>query len=238
MRAIQNFANAQLLKFAQDSPQDFAQAQPDVTKFKTPSGLTSSQAKKFKAALKVAQQQKGPTKKVLLTKRVSPKTIKKRTLKLKRDIKRKPKKKKPVKVYDVFGKVKGKFIKINPKPLKKTDALNKGTFAVDKTTAATFKIKSVGKSKRPGKLLKGERGYFSKNKNKFRNVKIRKGKKFKLTNTFIEKRGKRIDTRGEKKGLSIRRLITRRQRPKRKITPAQRKVLLKNLKKARRKKKR
>ena len=108
--------------------------------------------------------------------------------------------------------------------------MSKGAFAVDKTTARTFKIKPVGKAKTAGKLLKGERGYFSKASHKLRRVRIKKGKKFKLTNKYIEKTKHLIDTRGEKRGLAIRRVITK---TKRRITPAQRKVLLRNLKKAR-----
>lgn len=152
---------------------------------------------------------------------------------------RRTKLKKAIPVFDVFGKSRGKFIKLNKIPLRKTDALSRGAFAVDQTTARTFKIKPVGKSKITGNLLKSERGYFGRTSRKLRRVRIKKGKKFKLTNKYIEKTRHAIDTRGEKKGLALRRFVTRRARPKvkRKITPAQRKVLLKNLKKARRSKK-
>lgn len=150
-----------------------------------------------------------------------------------RKVKRKPKPKKAVPVFNVFGKVKKKFIKLNVKPLRKIDALSRGAFAVDKTTARTYKIKPAGKSKTPGGLLKRERGYFSKHRKKLRQFKIRKGKKFKLQNKFIEKRRFGIDTRGEKKGLTIAKLLKGRRKVKRKITPAQRKVLLKRLEKAR-----
>ena len=140
-------------------------------------------------------------------------------------------------VFNVFGKVKGKFIKINPKPLVKGDALSKGAFAVDNTTAKTFKITPAGKTKKPGRLLKNERNYFNRQGFKLREVRIKKGRKFKLKQKYIEKRRFGIDTRGEKKGLTIRRLIKQQQKAKRKITPTQRKVLIKRLKKARRIKK-
>lgn len=146
----------------------------------------------------------------------------------------KKKLKKPVQVFNVFGKVKGKFIKLNRVPLTKQDALSKGTFAIDRTTARTLEIRSVGKAKIVGKLLKGERGYFSRNRNKLRAFKIRRGKRIKLKQKFIEKRKFGIDTRGEKRGLKLRRLITQQRRPKRIITPARRKQLLQSLRKARR----
>lgn len=156
-------------------------------------------------------------------------------LKLKPKKIRKPKKAIPV--FNVFGKSRGKFVKLNVKPLKENDALSRGAFAVDQTTAKTFKIVPAGKLKKPGALLKKERGYYSRTKTKLRQFRIKKGKKFQLTNKFIEKRKYGIDMKGEKKGLTIRRLIVARQKPKRKITPAQRKVMIKNLVKARRAKK-
>lgn len=133
----------------------------------------------------------------------------------------KRKKKQPIKaqqVFNVFGKVKGKFVKLNTKPLTRNDALDKGAFAVDRTTAKTFKITSAGKAKKPGKLFKGEKNYFKRQGFKLREFKIRKGRKFKLKNKYIEKRKFGIDTRGEKKGLSIRRLLTQqRKRAKKKV---------------------
>ncbi len=172
------------------------------------------------------------------------KTLKKRRKAMmivagKGSIKRK-KQKKPVQVFDVFGKSRGKFVKLNVKPLTKRDALSKGAFAVDYSTARTLKILPKGKSKTPGDLLKKERGYFPKHKRKFRAVRIKRGKKFVLKNKYIEKTKFSIDRRTEKRGLTLQRLLKQRKVQKvvkRKITSTQRKVLLKNLAKARRVKK-
>ena len=128
--------------------------------------------------------------------------------------KRKKKKEKKIRIkqaYDIFGKHKGKFIRLNRVPLSKARALDRGAFAIDKSTGATFKIKGVGAIKKLGKLTKGERGYFSRTRKKYRAFRIQKGKRITLKNKFIEKKGRpRIDTRGEKRGLSLARFAKRR----------------------------
>lgn len=105
--------------------------------------------------------------------------------------------------FNVFGKSRGKFIKLNKTPLSRSQALDRGAFAVDKSTSARFKIRPIGQVRKLGKVTKAERGHFSKTRKKFRGVKIRKGKRIGLRNEFIEKRRRRIDTRGEKRGLSL-----------------------------------
>ena len=169
----------------------------------------------------------------------------------------------PVQVFDVFGKSKGKFVKLNIKPLTRADALSKGAFAIDNTTARTFKISPKGKSKTPSALLKSERNYFKRQGFKLREVRIKKGRKFQLKQKYIEKSKYAIDTRSEKSGLTLAKHIQQRKKRarriatstrkravrtpvrrkntgrvtrvplKRKITPARRKVMLKNLAKAR-----
>ena len=151
------------------------------------------------------------------------KPISKTTRRISRPIKRKtgtpaPKKiilpgekKKKIKVrpsapqgYNVYGKYKGKFMKLNRVPLSKTKAFDRGAFAIDKSTANTFKVEGVKKVKKLGKLTKGEVGHFSKTKRKYRSYRIQKGKRITLKDKKIEKRGKpRIDTRGEKSGLTL-----------------------------------
>lgn len=153
-------------------------------------------------------------------------------------IKKKKKKIKPVPVFNVFGKSRGKFVKLNVKPLTRDDALSRGAFAVDRTTAKTFKIVPAGKTKKPGALLKKERNYFNRQGFKLREFRIKKGRKFKLRNKYIEKRKFGIDTRSEKQGLTIAKLLKQRKikrvvQKKRKITSAQRKALIQRLKKAR-----
>ena len=109
--------------------------------------------------------------------------------------------------YNVFGKHKGKFIKINKKPLSKRDAQSRGSFAIDKSTSRTFKIKKVGQVKKLAKITKKERNYIRKARPKLRGFKTVKGKRVPLKNKFIEKRNFLIDSRGEKRQLSLARLI-------------------------------
>ncbi len=131
-----------------------------------------------------------------------------------------PRKKKVIKLklkpeifqgYNVYGKHKGKFIKLSKKPLSKTQALDRGSFAIDKSTANTFKIEGVRKVKKLGKLIKGEKGHFSKTQKKYRSYRIQKGKRIALKDKYIERRGKpRIDTRGERRGLTLARFAKQR----------------------------
>ena len=105
--------------------------------------------------------------------------------------------------YIVYGLSGGKWLKLNKKPLVKQDALSRGSYAIDRTTAKTFKLVPVGKSKSFGGLVKREKGYFTKTKPKFREYKVKRGKAYIIQMKLIEKRRYGIDTRGEKKGLSL-----------------------------------
>lgn len=108
--------------------------------------------------------------------------------------------------HNVFVKAKGKFQKVNLVPLKKSKADDLGSFLADKSTARTFRVKPVKQeAKKP--RLKVPASYFAKNKNKFRGMKV-KGKiqKFKPFTNKIEKRKFAIDSRGEKKQLSLARV--------------------------------
>ena len=147
--------------------------------------------------------------------------------------------KKAVPVFNVLGKSRGRFVRLNRVPLTRKDALDKGTFAVDMTTSATFKLVPAGKSKKTGRLRKGERNYFRRQGFKLREFRIKRGRKFKLKNKYIEKTRHRIDTKSEKAGLSIAKLLKQQRRGtirrvvKRRITPTQRRNMLANLKRAR-----
>lgn len=121
----------------------------------------------------------------------------------------KKKRKQPKKVqgWFPFGKSKGKMIKLSHKPMSKRDALSLGSFAVDNTTSATFRIKKTKKKIVPKKLRRYDKPfYFSMNAPKFRNYRIVRGRRKPLKNTYIEKRGLRIDTRGELQGLTMAKL--------------------------------
>jgi hypothetical protein len=148
------------------------------------------------------------------------------------------KKKKVEKGFNVFARPlkkrkkqkRPKLLKINKKPLRKSRARDLGSFAVDKSLARTFKTKR-SKKKPTGRLPKGvPRGYFSRNRKKFRDFRIVKGKRKPLKNIFIEKKGRLLDTKPEKKGITLRKKISQfKPQIKRKATPQQ----LKNLAKGR-----
>ena len=92
----------------------------------------------------------------------------------------------------------GKWVTLSKKPMSRSSALSRASRASDNTTSAQFRIK---KSK--GKISPVKDNYFGRTSHKYRPYKIKKGKPIKLHDQFIEKRSKRIDTRGEKKGLKL-----------------------------------
>ncbi len=108
--------------------------------------------------------------------------------------------------HNVFVKSKGKFLKVNPKPVSKSDAIQAGATIVDNSAAATFVVrKAEGRAKQRfvGNL-------FPTNLNKYR----RPSKRGKLPkgNTFVENNAFRIDTIGELQGITAKGLIARRQK--------------------------
>jgi hypothetical protein len=128
--------------------------------------------------------------------------------------KRKPKriveKKKPIippsKIgYNVLGKPlkKKRFVKLNQVPLTKAKARDLGAFLADRSLARTFKLKQTGKvAKKP--KLKIPASYYSRTRKKFRDFRRVKGKKIKLRNKFIEKKGKPLlDTRAERERITL-----------------------------------
>jgi len=109
--------------------------------------------------------------------------------------------------FNVEGKVKKRWVRLNRLALSKKDANSRGAWAIDNSTARTFRIRPAGKRKKLGKITPKEKGYFGRKKSKFRDFRIVKGKKKKLINKNIERTRHAIDTRGEKKQLSLARLI-------------------------------
>ena len=91
-----------------------------------------------------------------------------------------------------------KWITLSRKPMTRTDALSRAARAVDNTTSSQFRIK-----KAKGETMSGFDNYFGATQQKYRQFKIKKGKKFQLKDKFIEKTGSRIDTAGEKAGLKL-----------------------------------
>ena len=123
-------------------------------------------------------------------------------------------KKRKVKQKGVFfdgffasAKQKGKFIPLNKKPLTENAALSRGAEVVDKSLSSQFKVKRRTVKVEPKST--GNR-YFGLNRNKFRNFRISKGKKKPLPRgQFIEKRGKRLDTKSEVNKIQVKAALAR-----------------------------
>ncbi|GAG86622.1 unnamed protein product, partial [marine sediment metagenome] len=212
-------ATQQLQKAQQFSIQQIKQTQQPKTKqvqvlsLKVLQAQATAQLQKLQQLsaqqINVALQQKPTKPKLKPPKLIIPPLIPELLLlKMKKPRKRKkaiPKKQ----AWQSFGKERGKFKKLSKLPFKtKKQALDRASRSIDVTTANTFKIKPVRIPKKFAKPRKKERGYFERTKIKYRDFRIRKGKKIPLKNKFIEKKGKpRIDTRGEKEGLKLAKFI-------------------------------
>jgi hypothetical protein len=188
-------------------------------------------AKKFKlkkATLKV----KKPAKKIKIpVPKIRIRPTKAKIVKIPKKKKKKKKvvrKKKTEQAYNVKArplKKKGtkkipKLVKVNKRPLSKSDAEDLRNYIADTSLARTAKpVKTGGKPKKP--IIKVPKGYASKTKKKFRTYRIVKGKKKKLPQgAVIEKRTKLLDTKGEKQGISLKKRIAQ-------LTPKKKKVRVK-----------
>lgn len=108
--------------------------------------------------------------------------------------------------YNVFVKSRGKWKKANRLPLSKKGALDRGAYVVDHSTSASYKITPLTRIKKKGKITAKERG--ARKKAKLREFKIKKKRKITTPRRFIERKGRpRINTRGEKRGLSASRIL-------------------------------
>jgi len=105
-----------------------------------------------------------------------------------------------VKGFDVYIRRKGKWIKISRKALTKSKALKLGSERVKETLAASFKIMET-----PQKVTIKRKGFFTPSTNTFRSYKIVKGRKVPLTDTFIQRRGKRLSSSSEVREIQGRR---------------------------------
>lgn len=105
--------------------------------------------------------------------------------------------------YNVFVKSRGKFKKVNIRPIRKRKALDLGAFVTDQSLAATYKISKTNMKANPPKI-KFPKGYFLRTNKKFR-VKLVKGKPIK--NLAIEKRKFRLDTLREVNKIQAARFI-------------------------------
>ena len=104
---------------------------------------------------------------------------------------------------------------VKSKPLTKTNALSKGSRIVDRTTAATFRLKPTKQKLKKQKVD----SYWSRNQQKFRPFTFRSGQKVKTAeHTYIEKRKFRIDTQGEREGIPYKGQLVRKRKKRAKVT--------------------
>lgn len=163
--------------------------------------------------------------------------------------KKKPRRKKQKKVsmkFDVYARpVKGKkFRKINTKALSKSRAYDYGAFATDNSLSRTFKVVKKGKkvrnatTKPVNKPLNVPKGYYSRNVKKFRDFRKVKGRK-KPIKSRIEISKYLLDTKREKKKITLSKLLSGKKPVKKKVvkrkpirkvsvkrTPAKRKIIV------------
>lgn len=136
---------------------------------------------------------------------------------------------KPTSGYFVRVKTKGKFVKIANIPLVLRDAEDILAYSLDKRLVRTGEIVPVGNVKTIGILKPFVKGYFNRNKKKLRAFKIRRGVKKQLIRKFIEKKKFVGDTRSEIRELQTAKRKRQARRRKRKISPTQRRILLKRV---------
>lgn len=114
--------------------------------------------------------------------------------------KRRVKKTKKTKVaWIVEEKYRGKFRRVGKKPLSEKDALDRLAYTLDNRLSRTARIRPVGEVKNIGNIPTKEKGYFSKNKQKLREYKIKRKRKINTPRKFIEKRKYGFNTQGEKR---------------------------------------
>jgi len=165
------------------------------------------------------------------------------------------KKKKKRRGYNVFarplkkrkGQKRPKLRRINKAPLTKRRAKDLRNYVVDTSLSRTGKIKATRLKARKAKI-KSPVGYAKRTRKKFRTHRIVKGKRVKLRNAVIEKRGKALlDTQQERRGITLakrlRQLSPKKQKKVRVKKKSARRItngltkkqtMLKNLAKARR----
>lgn len=112
-----------------------------------------------------------------------------------------------------------RLLRINKIPTTKQRARDAMALLIDNTLASFGKIQRVPGKAKPLRL-NIPKGYFIRTQNKYRNFRIRKGKRIPLRNAWIEKRGKpRLDTLGEKRKIKAFALLSRLRKQKRSTFP-------------------
>lgn len=190
-------------------------------------GLLKSKEKTLVKTIKLLQMEFPP---LLLVTRIprtpTPRIPKLKSPKIRLPSKRKEQEKefktfaKPVKIFSVIVKKRGKALVVNNK-LTERDALNFMALKLDNELLRTARLKQTGTSKKARKLPIKYNGAFEKRKAKFRQYRIKQKKKVPIRG-FIEKRKYALDTPGEK--TQLKRLT--RKSIKKKTTRTNRKIVV------------
>ena len=114
---------------------------------------------------------------------------------------------KPIDVYLVTLKIKGKWIRLKAKPFSLNSAKDFLAHELDRGLSRSAFIEPLGKSRTIVALPKKIQGYFSRNKRKFRPFKIKRGIRKALVRGYIEKKKFVGDTPQEIKKLRIARIL-------------------------------
>ena len=136
--------------------------------------------------------------------------------------------------YNVYArprkKIKGrkpKLIKVNKVPLKKSTAKNLRNYITDTSLSRTARIRKT-KGKPRTSRLRIPKGYAKRTSKKFRRYKIVKGRRKLLPKgAVIEKRKHLLDTKREKRQITLRRRIKQITKPKRKVTTSRKQIKIK-----------
>lgn len=99
-------------------------------------------------------------------------------------------------------KGKARYQRVSKKPLTRAQALDLGSYITDNSVGARFKIQRTRSVASPLNDIRIA-NYFNRSKDKFREFRVKRGKRVGTPNIFIEKRNRRIDTLGERQELSI-----------------------------------
>ena len=152
-----------------------------------------------------------------------PSRFKKRKVKVKKKVVK-------AKSYDVLakpiktkaGKKAKRLIKVNKVPLTKKRAEDLRNYITDTSLSRTAKIKPTAGIPKKSRL-KVPSGYSRLTKEKFRTYRIVKGKRKKLSKgKVIERKRKLLDTRQERKRITLRKRIKQITKPKRKVKKVKR----------------
>ncbi len=201
----------QISKVLQDSGQDFKILQ-DVAQTVSPK-LDVAQVIKQDVASKQKFRPRLKTKQITKKKKVP---TPRRKIEKPKNIRTLPKK---VMTYAFMVKKFGKNVKLKIPPLTLQDAWNIGAYRLDHDLQRTGTLIPVGMTNKVAVISKNIKGYYGKHKKKFRRFRVKKGKKFTLERTIIEKRKYIGDLKSERialrKAAARKRKITRKKRTKR-----------------------